>query len=151
MNLKRFHYLKQEFAGRSLRSLQSHLNEFLVAVLLFTVCFLITVCGYSCYAPRQEKNPPRVLFSTNGGEVLFPHRHHSDVSGGGFDCTECHHNEESDIDSLVQMSCRECHYRNPEIVEIVCADDTTHPRCIGKKCQSCHEGEECTFCHRKNH
>ena len=116
---------------------------------LFLLCLLTSLAGYVFTAPRPEKNPPRVLFSTAGGNVLFSHREHFHEEGAGLGCTDCHHNEAADTATLAGMDCRSCHYGNPDVVETVCADDAAHPRCIGRQCLACHDGEECTFCHRK--
>ena len=136
-------------AGQEFPIKMPHRNELIVTAVLFTGALTGVLCGYGLIAPQPAKNPPRILMATTGGPVLFPHRHHSDTDGPQFACADCHHNEEADADSLTAMNCRACHYSNPDIVETVCADDKIHPRCIGRSCRSCHEGEECTFCHRK--
>ena len=131
----------------TIRSL--HRSELLVVALTGCFTFISAVIGYAILPSSPEKNPPRVLFSTAGGRVLFSHRHHFDGKGAALDCTDCHHNEEADTATLTGMDCRSCHYGNPDVVETVCADGATHQRCIGRQCLICHDGEECAFCHRK--
>lgn len=121
----------------------------LCAGALLAVCLMIALYGYFLKPPPEKHKPPHVLFTTNGGPVLFPHLRHSHEDGGAFDCIECHHSLEEDTDSADVMRCRGCHYDDPDIVETVCADDAAHPRCIGRRCNACHEGEACIFCHRK--
>ena len=121
----------------------------LCAGTLLAVCLMVTLFGYFFQPPLKKQKPPHVLFLTNGGPVLFPHQRHSHKDGGAFDCTECHHKLEEDTVTADKMRCRSCHYDNPDIVETVCADGAAHPRCIGRRCNACHEGEACTFCHRK--
>lgn len=82
--------------------------------------------------------------------MVFPHNHHQSDSGSAVACADCHHkaNPAAKIDAA-QMKCRTCHYSTADAMEKVCADEVMHPRCIGKHCLKCHDGEECTFCHRK--
>jgi len=128
----------------------SHRIAFSVSGLLLLIALIAALTGYAIRPPREQKNPPRVLLPTAGGPVLLSHRLHSDESGAALDCADCHHNEDADTATMAGMNCRSCHYNNPDVVETVCADNETHPRCIGMKCLVCHEGEDCTFCHRKN-
>jgi hypothetical protein len=124
------------------------------ALLCAAVLLAVSIYGYKIAPPHKPDKPPAVFFPANGVPVVFPHLHHSDDSGGAFECTECHHKydpaakDSTEMDGKNGMDCRACHYNNADVVETVCADDPIHPRCIGKKCLSCHEGEECTFCHR---
>ncbi|MBN1760359.1 MAG: cytochrome c3 family protein [Chitinispirillaceae bacterium] len=127
----------------------AHYREFLIAGVVGGICFIVALTGFFFIPPSLDRNSPRILFSTSGGQVLFPHRHHFEENGGAFDCADCHHNEGADTVTMTGMECRACHYGNPDIVETVCADDGEHPRCIGRKCLVCHDGEDCTFCHRK--
>ena len=128
----------------------SHRIAFRISVLLLLIALAAAVTGYAIRPPLVQKNPPRMLFPSAGGPVLFPHRLHTEASGAALDCADCHHNEDADTATMSGMNCRACHYNNPDVVETVCADNETHPRCIGMKCLVCHEGEDCTFCHRKN-
>jgi hypothetical protein len=127
-----------------------HRVAFRLSALLLVIAFISAVTGYALRPPRVPKNPPRVLLPTAGGPVLFSHRLHTEESGAALDCADCHHNVDADTVTMAGMNCRACHYENPDIVETVCADNETHPRCIGTQCLVCHEGEDCTFCHRKN-
>ncbi|MBN1307015.1 MAG: cytochrome c3 family protein [Chitinispirillaceae bacterium] len=121
----------------------------LVAMAVLSVCCAVALYGYWVHPPRAAHEPPHILFSSNGGPVLFPHGHHRQDSGAAIECAECHHTSDSGTNTAAEMQCRECHYDDPEVVEAVCADDNIHPRCIGKQCNNCHDGEACTFCHRK--
>ncbi len=120
-----------------------------LALLILAVCLIATIYGYFIKPPIKTGKPPHVLFRTNGGPVLFPHLRHSHKEGGAFECIECHHKLDEEPDSADMMRCRNCHYENADVVEAACADGGAHPRCIGRRCNTCHEGEECNFCHRK--
>ena len=115
------------------------------AIALLSVCCMVAFFGYCIHPPQVAHEPSHVLFPSNGGPVLFPHGHHRQESGA--ECADCHHNYDSTEQTV--RRCRICHYNDPDIVETVCADGNNHPRCVGRKCNTCHEGEECTFCHRK--
>ena len=127
----------------------AHQRELFVAGIVAGICVIAALTGYFFAPPSLDKNAPRILFATTGGPVVFPHRLHYLESGGGLGCTDCHHNEDADTATMTGMNCRACHYGNPEVVETVCADGGEHPRCIGRNCLVCHDGEDCTFCHRK--
>jgi hypothetical protein len=127
-----------------------HRIAMVVSVAVLAITLVATITGYGLLQPQLPKNPPLLLLPTAGGPVLLPHRLHIEESGAALDCADCHHNEDADTVTMAGMNCRKCHYNNPDVVEAVCADNETHPRCIGMKCLVCHEGEDCTFCHRKN-
>lgn len=116
---------------------------------LFAVCVVVAFYGYFLKPPLKKRAAPHILLATAAGPVLFPHLHHSHKDGGAFDCSECHHKIGEDTATVDLMRCRSCHYDDPDVVETVCADNTQHPRCIGRRCNACHEGEECSFCHRR--
>jgi hypothetical protein len=120
----------------------------IVATGIGALCGAIAITGFIIRPPRESKNHSHVFFETNGGPVLFPHMHHSDDNGGAIECAECHHKYDAADKSPQTMKCRACHYDDPDVKETACADSDAHPRCIGKKCNTCHEGESCTFCHR---
>lgn len=129
-------------------TIKLHRNEFVVAVVLFVVCLSAGIYGYFIKPPKLPDNPTNIVLSNNGGTVLFTHKQHFDEDGGAFECETCHHNYDPEEQPPSEMNCRVCHYNEPDVVETVCNDDATHPRCIGKQCNECHDGEECTFCHR---
>jgi len=120
-----------------------------VSFVILLILFAIALYGYVLRPPSKPANPPDVLFTSSNGPVLFPHAHHIDENGAAIECTDCHHKSSGDEKDTVEMKCRACHYSDPDIAEVVCPDDPVHPRCIGKQCMSCHDGEECVFCHRK--
>lgn len=125
-------------------------KEFIVAALVFLICCGASLYGYVFRPPSLPENPLRVVMPNTGGTVLFPHKHHFDDDGGAFECEDCHHDYDPDEVPPRELHCMACHYNNQDVVETVCVDDPAHPRCIGKKCNECHEGEECSFCHRRN-
>ncbi|MBN1576838.1 MAG: cytochrome c3 family protein [Chitinispirillaceae bacterium] len=126
-----------------------HSPAMLGATTLLSACCVVAFYGYQMHPPLMAYEPPHVIFPSNGGPVLFPHGHHRQDSGAAIECIECHHKLDPEAKTAAPMKCRICHYNDPDIVETVCADDKTHPRCVGIKCNTCHDGEKCTFCHRK--
>jgi len=117
---------------------------------LLVTAFAVTLCGYFFFPLHKSADPSGILLDSKGGAVIFAHRLHAGDEGAAIGCSDCHHNYiAADSSSPRQMNCRDCHYRDPEIAKAACADDETHPRCIGKQCVTCHEGESCNFCHRK--
>jgi len=117
--------------------------------LLLLCCFSILVYGYFVKPPLKAAHPSEILLPSKAGPVLFTHTLHSRDDGAAIACTDCHHNGSGAENDSSEMKCRNCHYNDKDIVETVCADDTNHPRCIGKKCSTCHDGETCNFCHRE--
>lgn len=122
-----------------------HENRIKLFFLLLSFFSLgIAVYGYWFVPLKKSLNPKSVIFHTKGGKVLFSHHYHYDNSGAGIECTDCHHNCDSSFKNC-EMKCRSCHYKKEYVGK---CKDKNHPRCIGKQCINCHEGESCSFCHR---
>jgi len=92
--------------------------------------------------------PKKVEFASPMGKLTFNHEFHAGKEGPGLSCSDCHHNLSVDSKATVEMKCRQCHYQAKAPFDSVCAGSEPHKRCIGNKCQQCHSGEECGFCHR---
>lgn len=120
------------------------------ALLFFvTLCCSFFLYGYFINPPSLPKNPPEIVLHTTAGPIVFSHRHHFSDDGAAIGCSDCHHNSSGAEDESSEMNCRKCHYDDKDLAEAACSDDATHPRCVGKQCATCHDGEECSFCHRK--
>ncbi|MBN2160166.1 MAG: cytochrome c3 family protein [Spirochaetes bacterium] len=117
----------------------------------FAAMALFVLIGIIGYSIEKSSTPVRVLFSTNGGDVVFQHEAHV----RDYDqrkCQNCHHNMWSD--SLERgWKCRSCHREGADY-ENICEDRAPHRQCIGANCIACHadlgiDPKECSFCHRK--
>lgn len=123
------------------------IRKWCFALIIFA-CFGLMVCGYVTFPIKTDEKPKELLLRNTAGPIVFPHARHSADDGAAVECVDCHHKYTGTKHDTLNMKCRACHYSNTEAVQKVCADDDAHPRCVGMKCNICHEGEECTFCHR---
>lgn len=105
----------------------------------------IAIYGYWFIPLKKHLNPNNVIFHSKGGNVLFPHHYHYDGERADIECSDCHHNCDSTFQNC-KMRCRDCHYKKNYVNK---CKDKNHPRCIGKQCIVCHEGESCSFCHQE--
>lgn len=126
-----------------------HFVSLRVTVIGALFCAACSIYGFLMQYPAPD-NPRNILLPSEAGAVVFYHFHHFEDEGGAFECADCHHNyDPEEASAEEEQRCRTCHYDDPEIVAMVCSEDPTHPRCVGRKCNECHDGESCTFCHRK--
>jgi hypothetical protein len=114
-----------------------------LAIILFVVGLISYVYAASHSSP--ERPPLRLMFETAAGSVLFDHKTHTDVSGYGLACTDCHHALEGDASDV--ESCGECHEPESEDEDIPKRTDAFHQQCI-----YCHQDfdagpEKCSSCH----
>ena len=133
--------------GQYMKSIKKFLfgvrKEYFLALAL-TVLLVISLLGYLF---EGHHIPLRVAFNTDGGDVIFDHKIHTDLKT--IKCNECHHNYEemeTKLDSG-DLDCRSCHYSSE--YSGICGDEAIHKRCIGKNCMDCHiqESVSCDFCH----
>ena len=127
-----------------------HGKGFVVTAVLFLICLGAALYGYLIKPPALPENPVNIMLPNSGGPVLFTHKQHYDENEEAIDCELCHHNFDPEEQPPSEMNCRVCHYNDAEVAEEICIDDETHPRCIGMQCNECHDGEECSFCHRES-
>lgn len=103
-------------------------KELQVALRLALVLFVVGVLSYAAFPVQKPEEPVRIMFHNAGGKVLFDHNMHTDASGYGISCMDCHHHPEDDEAAL--RACGDCH--SP-------TDDTT---LTSQTCLECHdEGE----------
>ncbi len=118
-------------------------KEYILALIL-TVLLVFALTGYLF---EGHHVPIRVAFDTDGGDIIFDHKLHTDIEK--LKCTECHHNYEERKTNLSSgaLNCRSCHYSSE--YEEICKDEPIHKHCIGKNCIECHisESVNCDFCH----
>ena len=114
-----------------------------------TVITVITVImayvGFVGYAFEKPGDMIRLVFKTKGGPVVMDHRFHADEEEG-HECGECHHTYDPD-DPESELTCRKCHFDDPDIAQEACAEAPVHKRCVGKKCVDCHGADDCGYCH----
>ncbi len=128
------------------------------------------IVGVVCYAytalsAKPLDQPIRLMYKVTAGNVLFDHKTHTDVSGYGISCADCHHHPEDDEEAnqacgnchalpseieTVKEKCLECH----DADEIEDAIPVKRGDAFHKKCGNCHAEieagpleEECNSCH----
>jgi len=121
-----------------------------LAYRLAIVLFIVGVFSYAAFSAPTPEAPVRLLLKASAGNVIFDHKTHSDISGYGISCGDCHHTLEED-EYADAGSCSECHEADSEDEDVVKRSDAFHQQCIG-----CHvefgagpgEGSEnCSACH----
>jgi hypothetical protein len=138
-------------------------KELQLAYGLIIVLFVVGVLSYAAFSAKTPDQPVRLLFKSVAGKVLFDHKTHTDDSGYGISCKDCHHHpEEGEADF---RACGECHKlpAEEETLPKFCADchepdeiegtemiktaDAFHAQCID--CHKANEAgpQECASCH----
>jgi hypothetical protein len=112
---------------------------------------LVGIVCYAAFPTQAPEEPIRIMYHTNAGKVLFDHYTHSDPSGYGASCYDCHHHPGDDDESSL-VACGECHDEDEiEGSEVPGRTDAFHQQCI-----ECHEAfeagpqsgsENCSACH----
>ena len=113
---------------------------------IFLIVGAVSYAAFSATPPGRE--PIRLMFSVAAGNVLFDHKTHTDVTGYGLSCGDCHHTlAEDEYDDA--QSCSECHDPDEGDEDMPKRSDAFHQQCGG-----CHEGfgkgpveSNCTGCH----
>ena len=113
---------------------------------IFLIVGVISYAAFSAQPPTRE--PIRMMFPVAAGNVLFDHKTHTDVTGYGLSCGDCHHTLAEDEYADAQ-SCEECHDPDEGDEEVPKRSDAFHQQCAG-----CHEDfgkgpveSDCTGCH----
>ena len=104
-------------------------KELQLALTLAVVFLIVGVISYAAFPAKRPETPVRVMFEGGvTGKVLFDHKQHTDGSGYGLSCVDCHHHpEESESDPI---ACNACHL--PKITS-----EELSPSCL-----ECHPSEE---------
>ena len=136
------------------------------SVALAVILLIVGVLCYAAFPAKSSDKPVRLMFQCTAGKVLFDHKIHTDDSGYGISCTDCHHHPEdedsaavscggchpkSDKDNAaVLQSCGECHEPDEiEDTELVKRSDAFHSQCIDchKESEAGPQAKECALCH----
>jgi len=139
-------------------------KELRLAYALAIILFVVGVLSYaiSAFSAKTPDSPIRLMFKGVAGKVLFDHKTHTQDSGYGIACGECHHHPEEDETALracgdchnlpetgtLPPACAECHEADEiEDSEVIKRVDAFHSQCI-----NCHKEdeagpEECASCH----
>ncbi len=116
-----------------------------LAIILFVVGVLSY--AYTAFSAKPLDQPVRLMFTVVAGNVLFTHKTHTDDSGYGLSCIDCHHTDEEDETN--PDLCGDCHEPESDDEEVLNRADSFHFQCYG-----CHQEveagpleEECELCH----
>ncbi len=101
-------------------------KELQIAYILTGILFVVGVLSYAVCPAKTTEQPIRMMFTGVAGNVLFDHQTHTDESGYGLTCLDCHHHPAEDENV---RACNECHPKK-EIKEAPGA------------CLDCHEEDE---------
>ena len=121
-------------------------QELKLAYRLAAILFIVGFFSYLAFSAPSPEQPVRMVFKSAAGKVLFDHKTHTDGSGYGLACDNCHHTlEEGEYEDV--ESCRECHEPVTEDEDIPKISDAFHQQCIG-----CHQDYDagpvaCAICH----
>ena len=120
-------------------------KELRLAYGLAIIFLFVGVLSYAAFPVKTIDKPIRIMFKSAGGKVLFDHKTHTDDSGYGIACNDCHHNLEEDETN--PQTCGECHEPESEDEDIPKRSDAFHSQCI-----DCHQESEagpqkCALCH----
>ena len=149
---------------------QDHMTSKKQLLFAYGLAIHLLFVGIICYAafPTPTPDEPiRIMYQTNAGKVLFDHYTHTDVSGYGASCYDCHHHPAEDESALI--GCGECHQATAmDVTEIEscldCHDESdiagsevpTRADAFHGQCIECHEqfekgpqggSENCSSCH----
>ena len=122
------------------------------------------VLSYVAFSAKTPDQPVRKMFKCAAGKVLFDHKTHTDSSGYGISCYDCHHHPADDESAL--RACGDCHFHSDKVedgrpqacmechepdeledIDLTNKTDAFHSQCI-----DCHKEfeagpEECSSCH----
>jgi hypothetical protein len=139
-------------------------------MLAYGLAIVLFILGGACYAytafsARPLDQPIRLMYKVAAGNVFFSHETHTDISGYGITCENCHHHPEGDEEAnqacgnchappskaeTVQETCLECHYAD----EIEGAIPIKRGDAFHEQCGNCHAEieagplkEDCNSCH----
>ncbi len=127
-------------------------NELKLAYGLIIYFLFMGVLCYAAFPPKTPHEPIRMKFEVTTGNVIFEHNKHTDVTGYGLSCGDCHHTLAEDEYEDAE-SCSECHDPDEGDEEVPKRADALHQQCTG-----CHEAfqagplyveEDCNTCHVK--
>ncbi len=132
-------------------------NELKFVYVIAIICLVIGVFCYSSLPAKSPEPPVRLMFKTVGGNVLFDHQAHGDVSG--LACEDCHHTYKKG-ETDVPVSCETCHKADSKFVSALGDngkfDHEGHSDDYGLSCNDCHhnyyeedggEPQPCSDCH----
>ncbi len=118
-----------------------------LAIILFVIG--VFSYAYTAFSAKPLDQPVRLMFKVVAGRVLFDHKTHTDDSGYGISCIDCHHTEEEGEEVSNPDLCGDCHEPQSEEEEVPNRADAFHKQCTG-----CHQDveagpllEECARCH----
>ena len=110
---------------------------------------LIAIVCYAAFPVESPEEPIRLMYQTKAGKVLFDHQTHTDASGYGLDCFDCHHHIPDEEEGLI--ACGVCHLPKPEegVIPEGClechdeadVEDAEYPnrsKAIHDQCTNCH-------------
>jgi len=136
-------------------------KELQLAYGMAIVLLVVGLISYAAFPAKSPEVPIRMMFKCKAGKVLFDHKTHTDSSGYGISCSDCHHHPEDETGlracgdchlpeepAAAPQACMECH--EPDEVEgqlPPVRSDSFHSQCVG-----CHKDEgagpvECSMCH----
>ena len=104
-------------------------SELKLAYGLAVILLIVGVLSYTAFSSKTPDQPVRLMFKNAAGKVLFDHKTHTDDSGYGISCYDCHHHPEDDESAL--RACSDCHLHSDQAEEGSL-----------KACMECHESEE---------
>jgi len=137
-------------------------KELQMAYALAIILLVVGVLSYSAFSARAPEQPVRLMFKSAAGNVLFDHKTHTEESGYGISCEDCHHHFEEEVDfracgdchilpengEKMPQYCMDCHEPDEiEDTEMIKKVDAFHLQCINchtdfeagpEECQSCH-------------
>ncbi|MEW6672048.1 MAG: cytochrome c3 family protein [Thermodesulfobacteriota bacterium] len=120
-------------------------KELQTAYGLAIVLFIVGVISYAAFPAKTPERPVRIMFQGIAGTVLFDHKTHTDASGYGLSCRDCHHTlEEGETEA---PSCLQCHEPESDDASVPKRSDAFHKQCIECHTQIEAGPQECASCH----
>jgi len=131
-------------------------QELRLAYALATILFVVGVLSYAmtAFSAKTPDSPMRLMFKGMAGKVLFTHKTHTEDSGYGIACGECHHHPEDKEDETEVRACGDCHSlaEKEDALPEACADcheaDEIEDSEITKRVDAFHF--QCINCHKEN-